>query len=242
MRVRHENTVRANPTDPENATVRTSQAFPLNRKSYYLSAIKRLMSGYKEILKRYLPEGMQESIWELLQKHPARIKIVPPRKHAGGTYAFRNGVHHITVNGDMNAYQFALTLLHEMAHLQAFVSCRFRGHGTEWKTRYACLIREYLLQNPALPQDIAAALDKHLENMKSSDVLDINLTRILHKYNESPPNLTPLEELPLLSVFLHEGKSMRKEKRLQKYFLCTDVHSGRRYRCHPLMQVKAVEN
>ncbi len=199
------------------------------------------------LLLKYLPENSVDAICSLLSAYPVQLKITNPRKRIHGSYRKpknKSGIHQITVNGDLNKYTFLLTLLHEIAHLHAWVNYKSFGHGDDWKNCFMQLVKQFLLLD-VFPEDIKIALEKHLQNIKSSDFMDIFLTKTLQKHdnnNINCNNLISLEEIPENTVFLHDGKYMEKQKLLRKYYLCKDLKTKRMYRCHPLLKVEVVNN
>ena len=201
----------------------------------------------KAVLSKYIPADAVEDVCVLLEKHIVQLKITNPRKHIHGSYRRPNNksnIHQITVNGDLNEYSFLITLLHEFAHLHAWIDHKSLLHGQQWKNCFTRLIKHFIELN-VFPDDIKTALNNHLQNIKSSDFMDIDLTKIMQNYdknNNNNPNVMFLEEIPENTVFLHEGKYMEKQKLLSKYFLCKDVKTKRLYRCHPLMKVFLPEN
>ena len=200
-----------------------------------------------DILLKYLPSNSVREVYSLLNVYPIQLKITNPRKRIHGSYrkpTHKLDIHQITVNGDLNKYTFLLTLLHEIAHLHAWVNYKSFGHGQDWKNCFTRLIKQFLLLD-VFPEDIKTALERHLQNIKSSDFLDVHLTKTLQKYDKDDSdlqNIIHLEEIPENTVFLHDGKYMEKQKLLRKYYLCKDLKTKRMYRCHPLLEVEVMNN
>ena len=196
----------------------------------------------KSVLSRYIPFNAVDKVYELLCVYPVQLKITNPRKRIHGSYRrprTKSDIHQITVNGDLNVYTFLLTLLHEIAHMNAWVNEKSIGHDEKWKNCFSELIKQFLTLN-IFPDDIKTALEKHLQNIKSSDFLDIALTKTLQQYDKNALGIQSgisLEDIPENTVFLHGGKQMKKQKLLRKYYLCVDVNTKRLYRCHPLLKV-----
>jgi hypothetical protein len=199
----------------------------------------------KTILQSYIPVESVDEICNILALYPLKIKIVNPRKRIQGSYRrprFSTECHIITINRDLNPYTFLITLLHEIAHMQAWVKNRTLRHGTDWKLCFTNLIKQFLSLN-VFPEDIQCALKKHLQNIKSSEFLDIFLSKTLQKYDAEPStaqNLIPLEDVPKNTVFLYGDKKMEKQSLMRKYYLCRDLKTNKLYRCHPLMKVSLV--
>ena len=74
------------------------------------------------VLKKYLPEGVEDYCHDILWQYGIQLHIKKPRKTKLGDYRPpRNGeAHRISVNNDLNQYAFLLTFLHETAHLINF--------------------------------------------------------------------------------------------------------------------------
>ena len=201
----------------------------------------------KTVLSKFMPPEVVDKIGILLEAQPVQLKITNPRKRIHGSYrrpGHKSNVHQITINGDLNKYTFLLTLLHEIAHMHAWAKHKVLSHGEEWKNCFTQLIKQFSGLN-VFPDDIKTALENHLQNIKSSDFLDIQLTKTLQKYDENKfdyQNITHLEEIPENTVFLHDGKYMEKQKLLRKYYLCKDMKTKKMYRCHPLLKVYLPKN
>ena len=199
----------------------------------------------KDILRSYIPEKSIDVVCSLLDLFPTKIKIVNPRKRIHGSYRkpkTKADCHLITVNKDLNSYAFLITLLHEIAHLQAFMNHKSLGHGSDWKNCFAVLLKQFIALN-VFPDDVRYALEKHIQNVKSSDFLDIYLTKTLQEYDKKSPlfrEAITLEELPEKSIFLFGNKKMEKQTLIRKYYLCKELKTNKLYRCHPLMKVRLV--
>jgi len=207
-----------------------------------LKIIKYMTPKDKDILRLYIPEKSIDEVCNLLTPFPVRVKIVRPRKRIHGSYrkpktAFTP--HLITVNSDLNPYTFLITLLHEIAHLQACINHKSLGHDEKWKNCFTALLKQFIFLD-VFPNDVRCALENHIQNMKSSDFLDITLTKTLQKYDTETAvcqDLIPLEDVSQHTVFLFGNKKMEKQTLMRKYYLCKDLKTNKLYRCHPLMKV-----
>ena len=79
-----------------------------------------------EKLSKYIPKNAVTLVQEILEEHPLDIKIVKERltKHGDFKRTIHNKVQ-ITINNNLNQYQFLLTLIHELAHFVTFKKNRF---------------------------------------------------------------------------------------------------------------------
>ena len=205
-----------------------------------------MTSKDRDILRSYIPENAVDEVCNIVDLYSVRVKIVRSRKRIHGSYRKpRNtaNYHLITVNYDLNPYTFLITLLHEIAHLQACVNHKSLKHGNVWKNCFATLLKQFIVLG-VFPDDVQYALEKHIQNMKSSDFLDVFLTKTLQKYDKIPlvsQGLIALEDVPEKTVFLFGDKKMEKQKLIRKYYLCKELKTNKLYRCHPLMRVSLAE-
>ena len=70
-------------------------------------------------LQSYLPEGSFEDVHYYLQHYKVHLTITRQRQSILGDYrhAYEGKAHRISINGNLNKYNFLITLLHELAHL-----------------------------------------------------------------------------------------------------------------------------
>ena len=77
----------------------------------------------RKILLKHLPEAALEPIIALQENYGFSLVITNPRSTKFGDYRppqRGSNYHRISVNGDLNPFQFLVTLLHEIAHLIAW--------------------------------------------------------------------------------------------------------------------------
>nr|WP_294858902.1 sprT domain-containing protein [uncultured Fluviicola sp.] len=201
---------------------------------------------YIQQLKPYLPSGFELMVADLLLNHPVRFAITNPRATKLGDYrAPQQGetFHRISVNGNLNPYNFLITTLHEFAHLRVYLDFGFRikPHGEEWKTEFRKLLWP-AIQTGLLPKDIEIALMTSLTNMKASSCTDTQLSRVLRQYDKREGGEIILEEIPKNATFVLQGKTFVKGELRRTRFLCTEVPSKRQFLIHSLATVQLLEN
>ena len=195
------------------------------------------------VLGKYVPAEYVSYIVDLLIKHPVQFRVSKPRKTKLGDFrAERNGLHKITVNGNLNPYSFLITTIHEFAHLITFNEHghRVKPHGKEWQLTYTKLLYP-VVQKGHLPPDIAAAIERSLINVKASSCTDQHLYRTLLNYDAPKAGLLPLEELEKNAVFELNGKAYQKGNLRRTRYVCLDTSSQRKYLISALAQVKKIE-
>ena len=101
----------------------------------------------QEMLKTYIPENAYAMVVELLDHDHLVVKVKKERKTRHGDYRrLPNGNHQITVNSNLNHYRFLITLIHEIAHFEAYsrYGRTIKPHGLEWKRTFQHLMLPFL--------------------------------------------------------------------------------------------------
>ncbi len=203
-----------------------------------------IMREYEGILNKYLPDHTSKIISEWISKYSIYLRITKSRSTKLGDYypPTKYRTHKITINHDLNKYAFLITLVHEIAHLLVWEKHknRTKPHGTEWKIEFKNLM-DMFLRMDVFPADIRGSLANYLENAKASTISDIELSRILSKYNINNTKIL-LENIPDNSVFkLKNGKIFRKGEKLRKRYRCICLNNKRLYLINPLVEVFPVK-
>ena len=106
----------------------------------------------------YIPAAASDQVLQLLNDDSLQVLIKTPRKTRHGDYKkLNNGCHQITVNSNLNPYRFLVTLLHEIAHFEAYkiYGSAIKPHGKEWKSTFQRLalpfLRSEIFPNQTLP-------------------------------------------------------------------------------------------
>ncbi len=195
-------------------------------------------------LVKYLPEGFETLVAELILEHPCKFIVSKPRSTKLGDYRAPHltvKYHQITVNGNLNSYSFLVTTLHEFAHLHCFnqFGRKAKPHGEEWKSCYRKLILQALEYN-LLPKDVEVALVKSLANMKASSCTDLQLSKALRNYDLKKENETFLSDVPKNSTFVLGGRVFRKGELRRTRYLCEEVSSNRKFLVHLHAEIKLI--
>ena len=194
-------------------------------------------------LSRFAPDFFVEYLVELILNAKVIFKIVPGRSTKLGDFRVRSEGEKpiITVNGNLNKFAFLITTLHELAHLNTFrqYGIRVAPHGMEWKNAFRALLEPVLLSKQ-LPNDIEKVLWNTFTNTKASSCSDLNLSRVLKKYDK-PSDQTSLEEIPVASHFSLNGRAFEKGLLRRSRYLCKELNSGKQYLIHALATVQLIK-
>jgi hypothetical protein len=205
------------------------------------------MTGKKQqfyhTLSRFAPDFFVEYLAELILNAKVIFKIVPGRSTKLGDFRVRSEGEKpiITVNGNLNKFAFLITALHELAHLNTFrqYGLRVAPHGLEWKNAFRALLEPVLLSKQ-LPNDIEKVLWNTFTNTKASSCSDLNLSRVLKKYDK-PSDQISLEEIPVASHFSLNGRAFEKGLLRRSRYLCKELTSGKQYLIHALATVQLIK-
>lgn len=198
----------------------------------------------QSILHKYIPEKAVPVISEWIFKFDFKLRIKKSRSTKYGDYRppIKGENHLITINYDMNKYAFLITLVHEIAHLSNYNKNKdkVKPHGEEWKMHYKVLMQEFLIPD-IFPEDVITALKKYMTNPAASSCSDINLLRILKKYDIRQHTVL-LEEVPEGGIFEYaKNRRFIKGEQVRKRFKCKELASNRTYLFNPLTDVLIVE-
>lgn len=191
-------------------------------------------------LKDFIPNAALDQVSKLLLHDNLVVKIKKERKTRHGDYRrLPNGKHQITINSNLNPYRFLITLVHEIAHFEAYTTYGklIKPHGPEWKSIFQHLMLPFI-RPEVFPNDVLPLLAMHFKNPKASSDSDPVLSLKLKQYD--PPNgKTFIFEVPEGATFrLYNGKVFRKGPKRRTRFECTELASGRLYVFNPNAEVE----
>ena len=135
--------------------------------------------------RKFVPQMSNNKLDAWVQELMIDIKITKPRRFKLGDFKARGNRFEITINNNLNKYLFLITLTHELAH--AFVFKQYQNnvkpHGRVWKDTFKSLMLNFL--NPdCFPADILQHLSRHMLNPKASTFADLELVKVLKKYDK----------------------------------------------------------
>ena len=191
------------------------------------------------ILQKYIPEEALADCIKLLQSEPIELRISKPRKTKLGDYRRpkENGKHRISINNNLNKYSFLITFLHEFAHLKAFKnhSLGIKAHGSEWQMEFIETAKSFL-DKDIFPEDIKIAFIQSLNKGAASSCADLDLYRVLKKYDESKSIF--VEDLSDGEQFsLNNGLVFQRGPKSRKRYKCQNLKNGKYYMVHPMAEV-----
>ncbi len=201
-----------------------------------------------QALAAYLPDNTFEPVVKYIHHYKVHLTVSKKRKSVLGDYRHAGGWganHKISVNGNLNKYEFLITLLHELAHLLTFEQYRNKvePHGKEWKNYYSKLLVDFV-QRKVFPEDIEQALQKSIINPAATANGETDLMIVLRRYNthQQRPGFVLIDTLPESTYFITDkGRIFKKGAKRRKRIECTEVKTGLRYSFSSLSEVKPVD-
>ena len=204
----------------------------------FLSACNLGFMG--DVLHDFIPSAAFDEVTALLAHDNLVVKIKQERKTRHGDYrGLPGGEHLITINSNLNPYRFLITLVHEIAHFEAYKSYGklIKPHGLEWKSVFQHLMLPFL-RPEVFPMDVLPLLATHFKNPKASSDSDTVLALKLKQF-DAPNGKTFIFEVSEGATFrLYNGKIFRKGLKRRTRFECTELSSGRSYVFNPNAEVE----
>ena len=200
----------------------------------------------KQLLSQKLPSAALNYAVELWEKEPFSFRTTATRKSKLGDFRYRRDreIQTITINADLNPYQFLLTYIHEVAHLHAFVrfGIEIAPHGAEWKSTFQQLMIP-ILSTTFFPIDLLIPLRKHMKNPKASSSADLFLMKEMSKYDDKNTNseILFLSDIKPGIRFLLSGREFEKGETRRTRVLCQEVGSGKKYLIAQLAKVTLID-
>lgn len=196
----------------------------------------------QDTILNHIPKQAQAQVLQLLEDDGLSVIVKKERKTRHGDYRkLPNGKHQITINSNLNSYRFLITLIHEIAHYDAYKRYgRFiKPHGLEWKHSFQHLMLPFL--NPdVFPLKLLPLLARHFKNPKASSDTDTALAYALKQY-DPPNNKTYVFEVPQGSAFkLYNGRVFKMVGKRTKRYECVEVKSGKVYLFNPNAEVEVI--
>ncbi|MFT4032317.1 MAG: hypothetical protein QM669_07845 [Siphonobacter sp.] len=183
------------------------------------------------LLQKYLPAPALSYCLALWQKEPFDFQITKPRRSKFGDYRYCSSMgHRITINGNLNAYAFLVTYLHEVAHHRVCLQfgTRVAPHGRSWKKIFRELLQPVLNEH-IFPTDVLTALLDYARDPKASTASHLPLYRALRNHDLRVDGTYRVAELPENQAFLLGDRIFIKHQKRRTRYLCSDPHTGRQY-------------
>ncbi len=199
-----------------------------------------------ENLAAFFPVNAVETVKQLLQNNQIELRIRRGRLSRLGDFrpSVNNRPARISINSNLNIYEFLLVFLHELAHFFVYLDHgrRARPHGREWRECFGRLIREFSKKGYFHPY-ISGMLIDYSFRVKATGLAGIELMKALRVFDKKAveDDWIFLEEIRENGNFsLRNGRVFQKKDKLRTRFRCLCHDNRRQYLIHHAARVKAV--
>jgi len=197
----------------------------------------------KELLSKYLPAQVVDTVLKEIIQHGVHFKITRSRKTKLGDFRppVKGTGPRISVNNDLNPYAFFVTFIHELSHLLAYEKYGrlSQPHGKEWKDIYREQLGKFLDKN-IFPGELEQTIGKHLNNIRASSHSDLELTRAFQKYDTH--STLCLEDLEQGDVFVFQTyRKFKVLEKVRKRYKCQEIANNKIYLFNALTPIKRHE-
>ncbi len=195
----------------------------------------------REILQKYVPGKSVDYLVNFLKNNNVLLKINKERTTKLGDFRPPSGRQmqaRITINQDLNKYQFLLTFLHEEAHYHIWKKYKNKvaPHGKEWQELFRKKVFPFLT-GEYFPEEILPQLIRYFSRERIG-ASSGDISRLFEKYTRGDDYLT-LEDIPDGSSFRTDsGRKFIKGKKLRTYYLCTEISTGWKFRVYKNAEVQ----
>ena len=201
------------------------------------------MIAIEEALADKVPSEALSYCVRLWADFPFQFKISKSRSSKLGDYRFdpKTENHIVTVNKDLNPYQFLVTYVHEVAHRRVHRHrSRQKPHGQEWKQAFQNLMLP-LLRPDIFPDDVLRVLAKHMKNPKASTAADPKLLNVISNYDLVKSIGPTLGEISVGDQFFFRKRAFRKLQDKRTRSLCLDLRNQRKYLIPMLVEIEILD-
>jgi len=151
-----------------------------------------------------------------------------------------SGEYSVSVNRDLNPYQFLITFIHELAHLKVAEDHprSAKSHGQEWKMAFKELLHPVLTET-VFPEPLYSVLKKHMLNPKAAAGSDPKLWNALKEFDDEKESCQ-LNSLEDGSSFIFRKKQFTRVRKRRTRILCKEVTSRRLYLIPGIADVEVI--
>lgn len=197
-----------------------------------------------QILSKYAGEAGALYILEKQKEHPFHFKITKPRNSKEGDFRYYSDpkrIPQISVNGNLNRYNFLFTFVHEYAHLLARLKFgpKHAPHGKEWKKEFAITLKE-AIGRKLFSKDVEDAMLLEIDNLKASNSGNKIIYKALENHNDDSSGHY-LENLPKGTEFKFRNKWYVLEEQRRTRYVCKQKNTNKKYLINGIVKVEINE-
>jgi SprT protein len=195
----------------------------------------------REILQRHIPAPALDYCHGLWLRYQFDFIATRPRRTRLGDFRAETGKRdQITVNQNLNVYNFLITYLHEVAHLEVYRGYKRRQppHGKAWQTHFRALLLP-VMNETVFPVGILTPLLDYARAPKAATGSHLPLMQAL-KAVDAPTdgNLVMVSSLSEGELFNFDKKTFIRSIMRRTRVVCIEQTTQKRYTipAHVLVQ------
>jgi SprT protein len=185
----------------------------------------------QEILAQFIPANAHAYCFGLWQHWQFDFEVTKARSSKLGDFRWQLGKREkITVNHNLNQYNFLITYLHELAHLVVYRTYKRRqpAHGKAWKQHFRELLLPMMNEN-IFPQSVLLPLLDYSKNPKASSSSHLPLMLALRAIDQPNTSLTTVLDVPQGQSFRFNNKTYLRGELRRTRVLCTEQKSQKKF-------------
>ncbi len=183
------------------------------------------------ILEHHVPAPSVAYCYDLWERYQFDFVVTRPRHTRLGDFTAKpNQRERITINNNLNSYNFLITYLHEIAHLEVYRSYKRRQppHGKAWKAHFRALLLP-TLNIETFPTSILSPLTQYSYNPTASTGTFLPLMQALKSIDAPHSDLVMVSELSEGQAFRLQQKVFIRGTQRRTRIVCIEKTSQKRY-------------
>ncbi len=185
----------------------------------------------RSILEGHIPASAVEYCYGLWERYQFDFVASRPRRTRLGDFTAQSGQRErITVNVNLNPYNFLITYLHEVAHLEVYRGYKRRQppHGKAWKNHFSLLLQP-VLNEQNFPLSVLAPLLHYAQNPTASTGTHLPLMQALKNIDAPQTHLVMVSQLNEGQTFLLNQKMFVRGTLRRTRVVCIEKASQKKY-------------
>lgn len=185
----------------------------------------------RSILERHVPAPAVSYCYDLWERYQFDFVASRPRRTRLGDFtAHPSRRERITVNVNLNPYNFLVTYLHEIAHLEVYRQYKRRQppHGNAWKTHFRGLLLP-VMNEANFPLSVLTPLLDYAKNPTASTGTHLPLMQALKTIDAPQTHLVMVSQLSEGQIFRLNQKVFVRGTQRRTRIVCVEEASRKKY-------------
>ncbi|WP_428667164.1 sprT domain-containing protein [Runella sp.] len=184
-----------------------------------------------EILEGHVPAASVRYCYQLWERYQFDFVASKPRRTRLGDFRAQPGYRErITVNVNLNPYNFLITYLHEVAHLEVYRTYKRRQppHGKAWKSHFYGLLVP-VMNDTVFPISVLTPLRHYAQNPTASTGTHLPLMQALKTIDAPQTDLVMVSQVSEGQLFRLNQKVFVRGTMRRTRIVCVEKVSQKKY-------------